>query len=204
MKTEKKDMKPEQYSAARIADRLIIQDLMYRWCRAVDRLDRQAMLDIFHPGAFDSHGPYIGPVEGLVDWIMVRHQPIQVSSHFIGNLLIEFVTEDLALVESYVRTIQQYPAHAKSQLAQLTGGASGRADVAMDMFTSSRYMDRVERRNGEWRIAHRTLIQDWKQLVEVKEQALQPHEGWIIGRRDGQDALELARKELGLLIAKSK
>lgn len=188
----------EQYSPARIADRFMIQDLMYRWCRAVDRLDKQGMLDIFHPGAIDSHGPYIGPAEGLVDWILARHKPIAVSSHFIGNLLIEFVTEDLALVESYVRTIQQYPPEGKAQLAQLTGGATGNPDAAMDMFTSSRYMDRVERRNGEWRIARRDLIQDWKQLVEVQHKALQPHEGWIIGRRDGQDALDLARRELGL------
>jgi hypothetical protein len=188
----------EQYSPARIADRFMIQDLMYRWCRAVDRLDRQGMLDIFHPGAIDSHGPYTGPAEGLVDWILQRHEPIAVSSHFIGNLLIEFVTEDLALVESYVRTIQQYPPEGKAQLAQLTGGASGDPEAAMDMFTSSRYMDRVERRHGEWRIARRDLIQDWKQLVPVQFKALQPHEGWIIGRRDGQDALEGARRELGL------
>lgn len=188
----------EQYSPARIADRFMIQDLMYRWCRAVDRLDKQGMLDIFHPGAIDSHGPYIGPAEGLVDWILVRHKPIAVSSHFIGNLLIEFVTEDVALVESYVRTIQQYPPEGKAQLAQLTGGATGNPETATDMFTSSRYMDRVERRNGEWRIARRDLIQDWKQLVEVQHKALQPRQGWIIGRRDGQDALDLARRELGL------
>jgi hypothetical protein len=188
----------EQYSPARIADRLQIQDVVYRWCRAVDRLDAQGMLDAFWPGAIDSHGPYIGPVEGLVEWILQRHKPIGISSHFIGNLLIEFVDEDVALVESYVRTIQQYPAHAKQQLAQLTGGEAGAADAAMDMFTSSRYIDRMERRHGEWRIARRDLAQDWKQLVEVRHQALQPHEGWIIGRRDGQDAIQVFRRELGL------
>ena len=114
-------------------------------------------------------------------------------------MLIEFVQDDVALVESYVRTIQQYPSHAKQQLAQLTGGAAGADDAAMDMFTSSRYIDRVERRGGQWRIARRDLAQDWKQLVEVRHQALQPREGWIIGRRDGQDAIEVLRRELGLV-----
>lgn len=188
----------EQYSPARIADRFMIQDLMYRWCRAVDRLDRQGMLDAFVPGCIDSHGPYIGPVEGLVEWILERHRPIAVSSHFIGNLLIEFVDADTALVESYVRTIQQYPPHAQSQLAQLTGGAAGNAQSAMDMFTSSRYLDRVERRDGAWRIAQRTLIQDWKRIDEVKFPALQPHDGWVIGRRDGEDAMQTERRALGL------
>lgn len=188
----------DQYSPERIADRLQIQDVIYRWCRSVDRLDREAMLDVFHPDAFDSHGPYIGPVDGLVAWIFERHKPITFSSHFIGNMLIEFASPDVALVESYVRTIQHYPAHAKSQLSQLTGGAQGGDDQATDMFTSSRYLDRMERRNGVWKIAHRTLIQDWKQVVDVHQQALQPHEGWIIGRRDGHDAMEEARRELGI------
>ena len=186
------------YCPARIADRFQIQDLLYRWCRAVDRLDKQGMLDVFWPGAIDSHGPYIGTVEGLVDWILVRHQPIATSSHFIGNLLIEFASDDVALVETYVRTIQQYPPEAKQQLAQLTGGSAGDADAAMDMFTSSRYLDRVERREGEWRIARRDLVQDWKQIQDVRYKALQPREGWIIGRRDGTDQTEIARRELGL------
>jgi len=191
-------MTTDQYTAQRIADRFAIQDLMYRWCRAVDRLDKQGMLDIFWPGAIDSHGPYIGPAEGLVEWILVRHRPIGTSSHFIGNMLIEFASDDVALVETYVRTIQQYPPEAKQQLAQLTGGASGDPKSAMDMFTSSRYLDRMERRNGEWRIAHRDLIQDWKQIVDVKYPALVPTEGWIIGRRDGKDQVEVVKKELGI------
>lgn len=187
-----------QYSPERIADRFMIQDLMYRWCRAVDRLDKQAMLDIFWPGAIDSHGPYIGHAEGLVEWVLVRHKPIKISSHFLGNMLIEFATPDLALVETYVRTIQQYPPDGKQSLAQLTGGAAGDPESAMDMFTSSRYMDHVERRNGEWRVARRDLIQDWKQIVDVKYKALQPQEDWIIGQRDGNDFLEQARRKLGL------
>nr|WP_236844601.1 nuclear transport factor 2 family protein [Bordetella sp. 15P40C-2] len=181
-----------------MADRAQIQDLIYRWCRAVDRLDREGILALFYPGAIDSHGPYIGPIEGLVDWLMERHKPIGFSSHFVGNMLIEFAEPDVALVETYVRTIQQYPPEAKQQLAQLTGGASGDPQAAVDMFTSSRYLDVVRRESGTWRIAHRRLIQDWKQISEVRTNALQPKEGWITGRRDGQDAMQVARRELGL------
>lgn len=186
------------YTPQRVADRLQIQDVLHRWCRAVDRLDAPGMLAVFWPGAIDSHGPYIGPVEGLVDWIRERHKPIAVSSHFIGNLLIEFAGPDVALVETYVRTIQQYPVHAKSQLAQLTGGAAGEDGTPMDMFTSSRYLDRMERRGGEWRIARRDLIQDWKQIVDVKYPALAPKPGWHIGQRDGQDLVQTSRRELGI------
>jgi len=188
----------DQFSAARIADRLMIQDVIYKFCRAVDRLDRQGMLDVFHDDARDNHGPYNGPVVGLVDWILKRHIPIPISSHFVGNIIIEFVSENTALVETYVRTIQQYPTDAKLQLAQFTGGPAGPDDKTVDIMTSSRYLDRFERRNSLWRIANRTVIQDWKGLFPVEQNALSPQEGWIVGLRNGEDAVQLARAELGL------
>jgi hypothetical protein len=190
-------MNPDDYTLARLADRAMIQDLVLQWCRAADRLDYEGMLDVFHPGAIDSHGPYIGPIEGLIDWIK-SVMPASMSSHLVGNMLIEFTGPDEALVETYVRTIQQYPPEAKAKLAQLTGGAAGNAASTTDMFTSSRYLDRVTRLGGRWRIAQRTLIQDWKQIAEVTVNALQPKAGWVIGRRDGNDEVERSRRELGL------
>ena len=53
----------DPFSPERLADRAKIQDLIYRWCRSVDRLDREAMKAVFHEAAFASHGPYIGPVD---------------------------------------------------------------------------------------------------------------------------------------------
>jgi len=187
-----------QYSIERIADRMAIQDVMYKWCRAIDRLDSDGMRAVFHPDALDNHGPYTGGVEGLIEWIRERHKPIPFSSHQVSNMLIEFATPDLALVETYVRALQRYPADAKASLAQLSGGQAGRPGVGMDLLTSSRYVDRFERRNGEWRIAQRSLIQDWKQLLEVPENAPQPKAGWIVGRRDAQDFVYQERARLGI------
>jgi len=188
----------DPFSPQRLADRAMIQELIYRWCRSIDRLDYQGIRDVFHPDAIDNHGAYIGSIDGLIEWIKERHKPITFSSHFIGNMIIEFASDDVALVESYVRTIQHYPAHAKEQLSQLTGGTQGPDGKAMDMFTSSRYLDRVERRDGKWKIAHRLVIQDWKQLTEVISPALVPKPGWTIGKRDGNDAMQLARQELSI------
>lgn len=186
------------YSPERLSDRMQIQDVMNRWCRAVDRLDFDAIRSIFHPDAIDRHGPFNGDVEGLIEWIRKRHAKIPFSSHQISNILIEFADQDVALVETYVRTIQRYPADAKENLAQLSGGAAGTEGHGADLFTSSRYIDKFERRNGEWRIAQRNLIQDWKQIVDVPKDAPVPHESWLTGRRDEGDPLFLLRAELGL------
>lgn len=188
----------DQYSAERIADRMAIQDVMYKWCRAIDRLHYDGMRAAFHPDATDDHGAYVGGIEGLVDWIRERHKPIPFSSHQVSNMLIEFASPDLALAETYVRALQRYPADAKASLAQLSGGQSGKPGVGMDLLTSSRYVDRFERRNGEWRISRRALIQDWKQLLEVAENAPQARPGWIVGRRDRQDFVYLERAQLGI------
>jgi hypothetical protein len=188
----------DQYTTERIADRMAIQDVMYKWCRAIDRLDYEGIRAIFHPDATDNHGPYVGGVDGLVEWVRERHKSIPFSSHQVSNILIEFASPDLALVETCVRALQRYPAEAKASLAQLSGGQTGRADVGVDMLASSRYVDRFERRKGEWRIARRTLVADWKQLIEVTQDAPKPRPGWIVGRRDTQDFVYLERAELGI------
>ena len=101
-------------------------------------------------------------------------------------------------METYARILQRYPANAKASLAQLSGSQVGMPGVGIDMLTSSRYVDRFERRDGEWRIARRSLIPDWKQLSEVPRDAPQPNPEWTVGRRDKQDLVYRERTELGI------
>lgn len=63
-----------QYSPERIADRMAIQDAMYRWCRSVDRLDYEGMRAAFHPDGTDNHGIFSGGVDNLVEWVRERHK----------------------------------------------------------------------------------------------------------------------------------
>jgi hypothetical protein len=186
----------DDYSPERLADRMQIQDTMYRWCRSVDRLDFEAMRGVFHPDAMDIHGAYNGGVDGLVDWIRARHRDIPFSMHAVSNMLIEFAGPDLALVESYVRTTQRYPAEAAQALAQLAGGKA--PEGAMDLLTCSRYVDRFERRDGAWKILKRTLVADWKQVVPVPADAPRPVAGWESGRRSQDDFVFRERQALGL------
>jgi hypothetical protein len=90
--------KSDQYSPERLSDRAQIQDLLLRWCRAVDRLDLEAIRGVFHPDAIDHHGAYTGGVDGLIEWIRNRHLTIPFSMHLLGNMLIEFSDSDNAVV----------------------------------------------------------------------------------------------------------
>lgn len=188
----------ERYSPQRIADRMQIQDVMYRWCRAVDRLDYNEIRSVFHPDANDSHGVYNGGIEGLIEWIRERHKSIPFSMHQVSNMLIEFASPDVALAETYLRTTQRYPKEAMAALAQLASVGDDAPETGRDLWTCSRYLDRFERRNGEWRIADRVVIQDWKLITPLPQQLPQNVPGSVVGRRDSEDPMFLARRELGI------
>lgn len=188
----------DPYSPRRLADRAEIQDVIYRYSRSLDRLDYEGLRSCYHPDSIEHHGPFDGTRDEFIEWVRERHAAIPFSSHAVTNILIEFAESDVALVETYIRTLQRYPAEAKAALVQLTGGAAGSAGRGADLFTSSRYVDRFERRDGQWRIAVRTLINDWKQVVEVPADTPVPRPEWHVGRRDAQDPLFVERVKLGI------
>ena len=58
--------------------------------------------------------------------------------HFNTNVLIEFKSKERAFVETYVLVLQRFRDRRVT--------------------ASARYLDRFEKRNGEWRVVHRTLV----------------------------------------------
>jgi len=191
--------KREDYTPERLADRAQIQDCVYQWCRAVDRLDLEAIRGCFHPGAVDNHGPYQGDIEGLINWIRDRHQAITFSMHSVNNMLIEFAGPDAAIAESYCTAMQRYPAEAKEALKQLTAGMAGKPGTGIDMIACCRYVDRFERRNGEWRISERRVVFDSTMMYEFPADGAKMGETWTVGkRRNRADFVFEARAKAGI------
>lgn len=188
----------QDYTIERLADRAQIQDTMYRWCRAIDRLDYDGIRAVFHPDAIDIHGIYNGGIDGLIEWIRERHQTIPFSMHNLTNILIEFTGPDSALVETYCLAVQRYPADGKASLAAPAGERAGKKAAALDLMGCARYVDRFERRAGEWRIAHRTVVFDSWLLHEVAPDAPKMGADWTVGRRDKRDHVFIARSAAGL------
>jgi ketosteroid isomerase-like protein len=179
----------DDYSPERLADRAQIQDVMLRWCRAIDRLDLEAIRSVFHPGATDNHGMYNGDIDGLVKWIGERHKGIPFSMHSIANMTIEFGGPDTAVVETYCFAVQRYSADGGSSLTQLSGGTSGKAGSATDLMAFGRYIDRFERKNGEWRIQKRTMVYDSTMMFEVPANAPRMAANWVVGQRNKSDVM---------------
>lgn len=84
-----------------IAARLAITDILHRYCRAMDRMDRELALSCWHPGGTDDHAPlFVGTAESFVDWVWQIHQPMLLTRHVLSNVQIE-VDGDRAWSESY-------------------------------------------------------------------------------------------------------
>jgi hypothetical protein len=150
-----------------------IYDALMRAVRGVDRLDRDLILSAYHPGARDNHGSFDGPVEEFVEWVMGRHGDGRIPSctHVVGNVSIR-VEGDVAHTESYCIAMYRL---------ELDG-------TPHDMFSLGRYIDRFERRQGEWKIAERFVVFDKDRLDPVGRTWDGPlTKALPSGRRDKQD-----------------
>jgi hypothetical protein len=180
----------------RVEERIAIQDVLYRYARGVDRRDWELVRSVYHPDATDDHGGYRGGVDGLIEYLRSRHEHIEQSLHVITNCLIEFQSEDVALVESAFVAFQRVlPAAGPVRLRYVTSRPP-RDDEAVQGQAVGRYVDRVERRDGLWRIAERTTVYEvYRGDPAPAGGGLQP--GWTQARRDGSDPLEVWRRPWG-------
>jgi hypothetical protein len=126
-----------------LIDRQEILNCLHRYTRGVDRLDADLIRSAYHPGAVDDHGAFCGPVEEFVDWVIGYHSSRhRMQHHYVTNHSCE-LDGDVAHAETYFLFVGQ---NAAGTPTTLHGG---------------RYVDKFERRNGEWRIACRVCISEW-------------------------------------------
>ena len=125
-----------------------IRDCLRRFSRGMDRFDRELYLSAFWDDAEMAAGPYVGDVPGCWDWAKPMHEQWQILTHHsLLNTTID-IDGDTAHVETYyifVARNHPFPGTYNETLT-LAGG---------------RYVDRFEKRGGEWRIALRTNVIEW-------------------------------------------
>jgi hypothetical protein len=134
-----------------LIDRQAITNILYRYCRGVDRMNLADVAACYWPGAIDNHGVYAGDVEGFLDFLK-QWEPDGEGAHLVTNVMIDFQSAQRALVESYVVSIS-------------TANIEGEVQ---DMSVGGRYLDWFEKRDGQWRIAERTLVIDWNRLCPTR------------------------------------
>lgn len=156
-----------------------ISEVLFRYCRGIDRLDEELVRSCYHPDAVDYHGHYDGSVDYFIERAFDRQSGIDIACHAISNIFIE-VNGDAAVSESSGRAIERHRADGKY----------------LDDLIVFRYVDRFERRDGgPWLIARRTVVIDWLRQVEVEEGELASH----FRRRGSRDRNDFIYAELARL-----
>jgi hypothetical protein len=147
-------MKPSHDSQLRqLLDREAIRDCIYRYSRGIDRIDEVALRSAYWPDAICRHGAREGSGADFVDWALEGRKTAGRAIHMIGNILIDLRAE-VAVVESYFRT---------------TLGGRDAQNNPQETLLAGRYIDRFECRDGEWRIAARTVVYDWVRQLPLPE-----------------------------------
>jgi hypothetical protein len=181
---------------ARLEDRVAIKEVVFLFCRAVDRSDLGAIPALFHPDARDNHGLYDGDVAGLVAWLSERHKNILQAVHNVSNVLIEFSGADTALVECRLTTCIRYSPQGSAMFAS-SAGISLPTGKSVDSITFGRYVDVFERRHGSWKIAQRTAVPDQHLVFEVADVELSSPV-MVKPCRDASDIIFRLQRELQL------
>lgn len=145
-----------------------ILEVIYCYCRALDRMDRDLAATLFHDGGSVDYGAFFrGTADEFIEWVWSAHGGFDTHSHQVTNVLIEIAEDRASAVsESYVT-------------AQLW--SSGDAGGPGTLITSrGRYVDRWSCRGDRWAIDHRRYVDD----ITV---ATSEHVSPGTGRRDRRD-----------------
>ena len=127
-------------------DRELIRDCIARHAHAFDRCDLELAKSVYWPEAMEYHsGSYSGPaypwIEKTFEWL----RTVRAGWKLMSNPLIRLDGAE-ARVESYVLAVNQI------------GTQDGEIREA---FIGGRYLDRMAKRNGEWRIIERHSFIEW-------------------------------------------
>lgn len=130
-----------------------IRDALSRYCRGLDRMDKEMAYSVFHPDATALYyGIYEGTGHGFVDWVWEAHSAMQCHSHQITNVLIE-LEEDSAVSEAYVTVV-----------LWTNPDESGKQ---MEIIGRGRYLDRWAKHEDRWAITHRVHVLDMQTLHQL-------------------------------------
>jgi SnoaL-like domain len=154
-----------------LMDRTAILDCIARHARGCDRHDLDLIASAYHIDGVDEHGHDINPGPQYGAWANATHaETSQVHTHNITTHSCE---------------IDGDTAHAESYAIVVLIGSDGRTA----QFITGRYIDRLERRDGQWRIAVRRSTVEGMFIADARvlQSEFFTEKGYLRGTRDRRD-----------------
>jgi hypothetical protein len=155
-------------------DREAIREATFRYSRGVDRLDADLMKSAYWSDATDDHGRFVGNGWEFVERVIGTHDRWSSTMHCNLNHSIEFDDSE----------------HARGEIYNITYLVP-RDDGPWSVWLG-RYLDRYERRGGEWRIIHRMCVHESTTTIDHA-----PMAGDMSGFRPGSEDRPARGRPLG-------
>lgn len=146
-----------------LKDRRDIFDAEKRYTRGADRHDKELVRSAFWPDATISYGTPMG-LEEFVDWQERMLSGYAAHQHHVTGQTVDF-DGDTAHVESYVIYFLVPRDRTVDEAGDATPGRGLESEKTY--LGSGRYLERWERRGGEWRILVREYVEDLALLGET-------------------------------------
>jgi len=142
-----------------------IHAVLTRYSRALDRADVELMKTVYWPDGTDEHGVFNGNAAEFAEFIVREIQNwFEVTMHGLMNVHME-IDGDVACTETYLFAYHKVRAEKAPEIfgARYMSMFPGHGLDAEHhhFYFGGRYLDRFERRNGEWRILRRRVVMDW-------------------------------------------
>ena len=162
----------------RVTARSEIAQVLYRYCRGMDRMDADLTRRCFLTDAQLDYGTlFAGTAQEFIDWLWPVHAAMVGHTHSLSNILVE-VDGERAASEAYVQTTLR----------------CRDADEVFDLVSTGRYLDSWVRDSDAWRIARHCYLGDLATVRPVQMRDIthlfDPMQGKPVvrGRRDTGDA----------------
>ena len=129
-----------------ISAKICIGEALARYARGIDRCDMVALKSAFWSDGVTNYGDADSNAWAWCEAVIPALKSMDRTQHALSNIIID-LKGDVADVETYCRAYHEVTT----------------PDGKQEMMVGGRYLDRFERRNGEWRIAFRQYVMDFNQ-----------------------------------------
>lgn len=130
-----------------LLDRDAIRRALITLARGEDRRDAALISSALWPDSVTDYGVYKAGFDDYLSWVVPGAEAMIDTQHVLGQSYIELATAT-ARVETQVISYHRVDYGGGDEHDTCIGG---------------RYLDVFEKRDGEWRIASRTMLYDWSQ-----------------------------------------
>ncbi|WP_319436855.1 nuclear transport factor 2 family protein [Mycobacterium sp. RTGN5] len=154
-----------------LMDRTEILDCISRHARGCDRHDIDLITSAYHADGVDEHGHAVNAGPQYAEWANATHaETSRVHTHNITTHSCE---------------IDGDTAHAESYAIVVLIGTDGKTA----QFITGRYIDRLERREGQWRIDVRRSTVEGMFIADARvlQSSFFIEKGYLVGTRDRSD-----------------